>query len=34
MGLIFKEEGHVYESIDEDKIDWTSVTSSKKIIKE
>jgi len=27
MGLIFKEEGHVYESIDEDKIDWTSVTS-------
>jgi len=27
MGLIFKEEGHIYESIDEDAIDWTSVTS-------
>ena len=22
MGLIFKEEGHVYESIDEDKQEW------------
>lgn len=27
MALIFKEQGHVYESIDEDKIDWLSVTS-------
>ena len=26
MGLIFKEEGHLYESIEED-IKWTSVTS-------
>jgi hypothetical protein len=27
MALIFKEEGHQYESIDQDKINWTSVTS-------
>ena len=27
MALIFKEEGHIYESIDEDKLQWTSVTS-------
>ena len=27
MAIIFKEEGHVYESIDQDKINWTSVTS-------
>ncbi len=27
MGVIFKEEGHVYESNDQDQIDWTSVTS-------
>jgi hypothetical protein len=27
MGVIFKEEGHLYESNDEDKIKWTSVTS-------
>ena len=27
MALIFKEEGHVYESIDGDPIKWTSVTS-------
>lgn len=27
MAVIFKEEGHVYESNDQDKIDWTSVTS-------
>jgi ATP-dependent exoDNAse (exonuclease V) beta subunit len=27
MAVIFKEEGHVYESRDEEKIDWTSVTS-------
>jgi len=27
MAVIFKEEGHVYESNDEAKIDWTSVTS-------
>ena len=27
MGLAFKEEGHVYESTDEEKIKWTSVTS-------
>ncbi len=27
MAIIFKEEGHVYESVDQDKINWTSVTS-------
>ena len=27
MAIIFKEEGHVYESTDTDKINWTSVTS-------
>jgi ATP-dependent exoDNAse (exonuclease V) beta subunit len=27
MAIIFKEEGHVYESNDNDKIEWTSVTS-------
>jgi len=27
MAVIFKEEGHVYESNDKDKINWTSVTS-------
>ncbi len=27
MSLIFKEEGHVYESVGEDQIDWISVTS-------
>ena len=27
MAVIFKEEGHVYESNDQDKINWTSVTS-------
>jgi ATP-dependent exoDNAse (exonuclease V) beta subunit len=27
MAIIFKEEGHVYESIDQDEINWTSVTS-------
>jgi|TARA_Y100000385_G_scaffold81476_1_gene83401 ATP-dependent exoDNAse (exonuclease V) beta subunit len=27
MAIIFKEEGHVYESSDQDKINWTSVTS-------
>ena len=27
MGVIFKEKGHLYESNDEDKIKWTSVTS-------
>ena len=27
MAIIFKEEGHVYESTDQDKINWTSVTS-------
>jgi len=27
MGVIFKEEGHVYESNDADQINWTSVTS-------
>jgi len=27
MAIIFKEEGHIYESNDQDKIDWTSVTS-------
>ena len=27
MGVIFKEKGHIYESNDEDKIKWTSVTS-------
>ena len=27
MAVIFKEEGHVYESNDQEKIDWTSVTS-------
>jgi ATP-dependent exoDNAse (exonuclease V) beta subunit len=27
MALIFKEQGHIYESIDEDKLEWTSVTS-------
>jgi hypothetical protein len=27
MAVIFKEEGHVYESSDKDKINWTSVTS-------
>ena len=27
MAIRFKEEGHVYESIDQDKINWLSVTS-------
>ena len=27
MAIVFKEEGHVYESNDKDKIDWTSVTA-------
>ena len=27
MALIFKEEGHVYESVGDEAIDWTSVTS-------
>tara|TARA_A100001201_G_scaffold134413_1_gene122056 strand:+ start:8225 stop:9037 length:813 start_codon:yes stop_codon:yes gene_type:complete len=27
MGLIFKEEGHIYKSTGPEKIDWTSVTS-------
>ena len=27
MAIIFKEEGHLYESIDNDSIDWLSVTS-------
>ena len=27
MAIIFKEEGHVYESSDQDKIEWLSVTS-------
>ena len=27
MSILFKEEGHVYESINDDSIDWTSVTS-------
>lgn len=27
MAIVFKEEGHLYESVDQDKIDWTSVTS-------
>ena len=27
MALQFKEDGHIYESIDDDKIDWISVTS-------
>ena len=27
MGLKFIEEGHVYESTDDEKIKWTSVTS-------
>jgi len=27
MAIVFKEEGHVYESTDQDKINWTSVTS-------
>jgi len=27
MAIIFKEDGHTYESIDQDKIDWLSVTS-------
>src|SRR6056300_1484524 len=27
MAVIFKEEGHVYESSDQEKIEWTSVTS-------
>jgi hypothetical protein len=27
MAIVFKEEGHIYESNDQDKIDWTSVTS-------
>lgn len=27
MAITFKEEGHLYESIDEDKINWLSVTS-------
>jgi len=26
MAVVFKEEGHVYESIDQDNITWTSVT--------
>ena len=27
MALQFKEDGHIYESVDNDKIDWVSVTS-------
>ena len=27
MGIQFKEEGHIYESIDNAGIEWTSVTS-------
>jgi len=27
MAISFKEEGHLYESIDQDNITWTSVTS-------
>jgi len=27
MAIVFKEEGHIYESVDQDKINWTSVTS-------
>jgi len=27
MAIIFKEDGHVYESVDQDEINWTSVTS-------
>ena len=27
MAITFKEEGHLYESIDDDKITWLSVTS-------
>ena len=27
MAIIFKEDGHLYESIDQDNIDWLSVTS-------
>lgn len=27
MAIVFKEKGHLYESIDQDKINWTSVTS-------
>ena len=27
MAITFKEEGHLYESNDKDKINWTSVTS-------
>ncbi len=27
MAIIFKEDGHVYESVDQDQINWTSVTS-------
>ena len=26
MAIVFKEEGHVYESTDADQIKWTSVT--------
>ena len=34
MALQFKEEGHVYESIDQDKIEWKSVTSLISMFKE
>ena len=27
MAIIFKEEGHTYESVDNDNINWLSVTS-------
>ena len=34
MAIIFKEEGHTYESNDQDKIDWISVTSLINMFKE
>ena len=27
MAILFKEEGHIYQSTDQDQIDWLSVTS-------
>ena len=27
MSILFKEDGHIYESIENDSIKWTSVTS-------
>ncbi|BCV02203.1 MAG: hypothetical protein CM15mV51_0170 [uncultured marine virus] len=27
MSILFKEDGHIYESIEDDSINWTSVTS-------